>query len=318
MNNYYVYEWYRTDTHEVFYVGKGSGKRYLQVKGRSEKFLAIYNSAPCESKIIYSGLEEEDAYCIERNLIRSYLSRGIPLANIAEGGAGSRGTKLTEECKLLHSEKSKEKWKDTFFRQKQLQLRHDPNGPYKNALFREKISYLVQGSKNPNYGNFWTKEQKERLRQIQKSNSLYHGATNPNAHSVVCLETNTFYPCIIDACNDLNIKSPTSITVCLRESNRTAGGYHWVKSHQPLSKDECFTLLLNAIVKGTRCSSVICLETKQIFQTRKLFEKQVGIFSRKAPKELKLGTLSVGSLHYMYVRDYVKSPLVETLSENPE
>lgn len=27
-NNFYVYEWYNIDTQEIFYVGKGSGKRY--------------------------------------------------------------------------------------------------------------------------------------------------------------------------------------------------------------------------------------------------------------------------------------------------
>lgn len=318
MNDYYVYEWYKTSTNEIFYVGKGRGRRYLQTRNRNRKFLDIYNSTDCKSRIIYSNLEEEDAYRLERETIDDYLSKGIVLANIAQGGGGSRGTKLTPECKELHRKLSKERWENPEFRQKQLELRKAPDGPYKNESFRRKISNLVQGTKNPNYQNYWSSEQKEHLREIQKANKLYYGATNPNAHSVVCLETNKFYPCIADACHDLCIKSPTSITICLRENGRTAAGMHWVKSTEPLSSEECFNLLLKAIASNNGVTAVICIETKQIFQTRKIFEKQMKISTRKSTKGLKSGQLQFGSYTYMYVRDYIKSPLAEMLSENPE
>lgn len=318
MNDYYVYEWYKTDTNEIFYVVKGRGSRYLQTRNRNKNFLDIYNSTACRSRIIYSSLEEEDAYRLERETIEAYKSKGIVLANIAQGGGGSRGTKLTPECKELHRKNSKERWKNPEFRQRQLKLRNDPDGPYKNESFRKKISTLVQGTKNPNYQHYWSDEQKEHLRNIQKVNSLYYGDTNPNAHSVVCLETNKFYPCIADACNDLGIKSPTSITICLRENSRTAAGMHWVKSSKPLSSKECFDLLLKATVNNDRFTAVICVETKHIFQTRKTFEKQLKISTRKSCEGLKSGKLQFGSYTYMYVRDYIKSPLAEMLSENPE
>ena len=34
-NDFYVYEWFNIDTNEVFYVGKGRGKRYKEVKRRN-------------------------------------------------------------------------------------------------------------------------------------------------------------------------------------------------------------------------------------------------------------------------------------------
>ena len=35
---FYVYEWYVTDTDEVFYFGKGTGDRYKRLNGRNYFF----------------------------------------------------------------------------------------------------------------------------------------------------------------------------------------------------------------------------------------------------------------------------------------
>ena len=64
---YYVYEWYNVETGAVFYVGKGSGGRYKRVTNSSRNiyFLRYYNKHKCDSRILFCGLTEEEAYLKE-------------------------------------------------------------------------------------------------------------------------------------------------------------------------------------------------------------------------------------------------------------
>ena len=41
---FYVYEYYNTETLEVFYVGKGTRNRYRVIAGRNELFLKYYQN----------------------------------------------------------------------------------------------------------------------------------------------------------------------------------------------------------------------------------------------------------------------------------
>lgn len=48
---FYIYEWYRIDTGEIFYVGKGKGTRYTQKKNRSKMFRDYINKYNCYRRI---------------------------------------------------------------------------------------------------------------------------------------------------------------------------------------------------------------------------------------------------------------------------
>ena len=65
-NKFYVYEWYNTDTKEVFYVGKGCGKRYTETAHRNQKFLDYINSHNVESRIVINNLTEEENNELEK------------------------------------------------------------------------------------------------------------------------------------------------------------------------------------------------------------------------------------------------------------
>ena len=85
---FYVYEWYNVDTREVFYVGKGSKKRYKTVEGRNTYFQNYYGKHDCEVRIVKRKLSEEVAYKFEEELIAKYKERGECVCNFHKGGLG--------------------------------------------------------------------------------------------------------------------------------------------------------------------------------------------------------------------------------------
>lgn len=101
-NVYYVYEWYNVDTGEVFYVGKGKGKRWKIVSGRNDYFINYYNKYDCNVRKVKSRLSEEEAYKIEIETIAKYRDIGQCKCNFHSGGQGGASNKNTpRETRLL-------------------------------------------------------------------------------------------------------------------------------------------------------------------------------------------------------------------------
>lgn len=110
---FFVYEHWRPDRDECFYVGKGSGKRANDMhRGRNrwhrfiQKKLKSLN-LPVEVKLIESGLTEREAFELEIARIAMWRADGADLANITNGGDGPSGRKHTEEWKRANSERMK-------------------------------------------------------------------------------------------------------------------------------------------------------------------------------------------------------------------
>lgn len=111
-NRYYVYVWTRLDTNEVFYVGKGHGNRYKDMRMRNRYFLNIVNKVGMDNikiDIVEKDLSEEDAFEREQYFISYYKTISSCLTNMTKGGEGSSDwfDHLTEEEKELHRELSK-------------------------------------------------------------------------------------------------------------------------------------------------------------------------------------------------------------------
>ena len=85
---FYVYEWYDTDTLEVFYVGKGSGLRYKRNKPRNTAFVEYVNSHNCDVRIVCDNMDECDAFNLENSLIEKYKDCGQGQTNVSLGGHG--------------------------------------------------------------------------------------------------------------------------------------------------------------------------------------------------------------------------------------
>ena len=143
MNEYYVYEWYNVDTNEVFYVGKGKKDRYKHIKNRNKFFIDYYNTHNCDVRKVYINLTEEQAFEKEIDLISYYKNKtNFRLTNQTNGGEGMSGFVVSNE-------------------------------------FREKMREIVSGTNNPNYGHYWTEEQKQKARERVLSKN-YKGKNNPN------------------------------------------------------------------------------------------------------------------------------------------
>lgn len=143
MNEYYVYEWYNVDTNEVFYVGKGKKDRYKHIKNRNKFFIDYYNTHNCDVRKVYINLTEEQAFEKEMDLISYYKNKtNFRLTNQTNGGEGMSGFVVSDE-------------------------------------FREKMREIVSGKNNPNYGHYWTEEQKQKARERVLSRN-YKGKNNPN------------------------------------------------------------------------------------------------------------------------------------------
>lgn len=276
---YYVYIWYFTETNEVFYVGKGKGRRYKQVSGRNKFFTDMYTSHNCNVKKIYENLTEAEAFQKEQETIKWYKENtNFRLTNQTDGGEGSTGWIAPEEFKKKQSDIHKAQWQDEEFKARMIEIRTDENGPYKSKEFREKISQLVQGENNPNYNHCWTEEMKESLRQKQKENDLYNDETNPNAKKIICVETGEVFDCIKFAIEKYNIKDHSNMSAALKHPIRTAGGCHWVDySDDFLSNEYRLNYLIDVCLLNSRVIPVICIEDQMVFANATALAKHLSV-----------------------------------------
>lgn len=108
MSIFYVYEHWRLDRDECFYVGKGRGRRAYDMKhnrNRMHRFVVDKMSREgfaVEVRIVQSGLPQKDAFKLEIERIAFWRSQGVDLCNILPGGLGGptwTGRKHSEEAK---------------------------------------------------------------------------------------------------------------------------------------------------------------------------------------------------------------------------
>jgi hypothetical protein len=94
MNKFYVYEHWRPDKNEPFYVGKGSGSRAWKI-GRAKnpyyanvvaKLAAI--GLCVEVRLVVGEMTAEQAYDAEINRIAFWQAKGVKLTNQTAGGEG--------------------------------------------------------------------------------------------------------------------------------------------------------------------------------------------------------------------------------------
>lgn len=100
---FYIYEWYNIDTNEVFYIGKGCGNRYKSTYGRNQKFLEYIKNNNVESRIVWQGDNEEEAFKKEIEYTEFYKLHGECSCNLAAPGKGGCQQIWTEEMRQYKS-----------------------------------------------------------------------------------------------------------------------------------------------------------------------------------------------------------------------
>lgn len=140
--NFYVYEHWRPDKGECFYVGKGCGKRSREMGSRNRYHKNIQNKLAIlgfsvEIRFVEAGLTEDQAHSLEVSRIAFWRACGAELANLTDGGEGTSnpsletralmraakiGRKLTEEHKAKVSAASRAAQASTGFRERHSRL----------------------------------------------------------------------------------------------------------------------------------------------------------------------------------------------------
>ncbi len=105
---FYVYEFWRPDTNQCFWVGKGHGDRAFRSPSRNFHFDNVIkklcrNGMQHEVRIVRQHLTEAEALAYEIELIASRRASGASITNVTDGGEGV--------CGLRHSEATREKIK---------------------------------------------------------------------------------------------------------------------------------------------------------------------------------------------------------------
>ena len=221
-NNYYVYVYIRKDTKDVFYIGKGKGRRDKNVDNHNEYCKNVANKYGVEIKRIKENLTEDEAFQLEKETIDYYVNcLGYSIAldgkriryekhflcNHTMGGEGSSG--------YIHSEEQRQKARERFLGDNNVAKRtdvrkklseHAKNNnsfslPYvkekikekKQAYYadpkvKEKLSQRMKVFYNTEAG----KEMRERLIESRK------GCTPINAIKIYCITDGKVYNSIAE------------------------------------------------------------------------------------------------------------------------
>jgi len=203
VNVFYVYEHWRTDRDECFYVGKGHGRRAYDMKRRNKYHQAIVSKIlrtgfAVEIKIVASNLKESEAYKLEIDRIKFWREANIELANLSSGGeGGTTGVKVSLERRAKISSSLKGHPVSEEQRKKQAIT-------YKKNMTEERRQKLR------NYGL-------EKIDLFKKYQSL---GPKSSAKKVICVDDNLEFKSASAASRHYNTAKSAIIELCLGKKNR--------------------------------------------------------------------------------------------------
>lgn len=169
---FYVYEWFKVETGEVFYVGKGSNDRYRVTRNRNKHFKRVYNEYECDVRIIHENLTEEEAYELEAHVIKKYREAGYGLTNMSDGGkGGATGVVRDEEYRNKFRGSNNPMYGRPWW---------DENTP-QNKIDEWRSKLGLKGEKNPAYGKpFHERMNAETYASWLEAHKGIVGEKNPN------------------------------------------------------------------------------------------------------------------------------------------
>lgn len=167
---YYVYEHWRLDRDECFYVGKGRGGRAYSMKNRNRHHQAIVAKMAriglaFEVRIVAAGLSEQEAFDLECERIAFWRNTGVDLTNMTPGGEGNAGTERSPETRLKLSLANKGKKRSEETRKLMSAVF---KGRVVSAETRKKLAERNRGAPSPFKGRKHTEETKKTLSEIAK------------------------------------------------------------------------------------------------------------------------------------------------------
>lgn len=139
---FYVYEWFKKDTNEIIYVGKGTRNRY-KVRKHNKLFNEIITAYDCDSRIVKYFETEEEAFNYEFQKVNELKTKGQCICNIYNGGFGGTQESWTEEKRKWYSDHN-------CMKSEKQRERMSKNNPMKNKVISEKVKSKNQRKVNIN------------------------------------------------------------------------------------------------------------------------------------------------------------------------
>jgi hypothetical protein len=103
---FHVYHHVRPDTGQVFYVGKGKGRRAFDKGARRGQFWhrVVKKAGGVLVEVIAQRLTEDEAFLLEKKNIAAFRKQRVRLCNLTDGGDGTSGIRRTEAWKRMMSQ----------------------------------------------------------------------------------------------------------------------------------------------------------------------------------------------------------------------
>jgi hypothetical protein len=221
-NVFYVYEHWRLDRDECFYVGKGKGNRAYILKDRNRHHKAIMaklnrEGFAMEVRIVESGLSEQRALDFEVERIAFWREVGADLANVTNGGEGVSGLKHSEETKAMWSQKRKGRPVPLEGRIKRSQsMKGIPKSKEHAAAVGRAVSIANKGIK-------WRKEAIEARRLALLKSEKFKIANAARRKTIVCVTTGEKFSGQKEAAKAYGITKTAVSDCCLGRTNHTKG-----------------------------------------------------------------------------------------------
>ena len=192
MNDYYVYIYWRLDTNEPFYVGKGKERRWKDLCRKNPHFKNIIDKYPTIVTIEKDNLTEQEAFYWEEKIIEELVFEYGFSINIKGNNSNNH------YCHLVNRTWGGE----------------GNSGIIPSNETKRKMSNAQRGNKNHMYGKHHTKETRKKMSEIRtekckqtefkkilselnsgKNNPMYgrKGKNSPHAKSVICLTTKRIF-----------------------------------------------------------------------------------------------------------------------------
>ena len=226
MNNYYVYIYWRLDTNEPFYIGKGHGDRWRQISihHRNKHFININNKHQIMCEIIKDNLTEEEAFYWEEFIIAllvfeygfSIDIRGCNsddhychLVNQTWGGEGTSGMNPYD----MVDEEKREEWKR--------KIGESSRRAWDNKELKKRISESRRGKNHHLYGKHHSDISKRKMSKAKEG--MYEGKNNPRAKAIICITTQKIFFTTKDGANYYGIKQKTCISACCKGKQKSCG-----------------------------------------------------------------------------------------------
>lgn len=219
---FYIYAHKRLDKNEIFYIGKGKGRRANSKSDRNRYWRNIVKKAGYEVVFLETDLSEENAFELEK----FYISKHNPVANLTKGGEGISGYKYKGE--LLYKQRKQVKFhmrrKDVREKLSNIKKEYykDPNNIEKNRLAK-----LNSIKKDPSQVE---RQRNSLLKYYEDPQNRHKNSKANGGKHFVAIDQ---YNCVVwsgisqGVCADFLGVAQPNINKCLKKIRKTTGGFRF-------------------------------------------------------------------------------------------